>query len=115
MDEIVKLVESGAGFSAIKKACDAVGGSWAIRVYNGQQRGTTSAVPSQIGTYNTMNHGELTSFIVSTAKPGDVVEGEFRCYRVIANQLVAGDAHMPSTMWFVAQAITREEYLQEVK
>ena len=114
MDEITKLVESGAGFGAIKKACDAIGGSWAIRVYSGQQRGTTSAVPSQVGSYRTHNHGELQNFMVSTAKPGQVIEGEYRCYRVVANQLVAGNAHVPSTMWFVAQAITREEYLQEV-
>jgi hypothetical protein len=115
MDEVMKLVESGAGFSAIKAACHVIGGNWAIRVYNGQQRGTTNAVPEVVGKYHTHNHGELTSFTVSTAKPGQVIEGEYRCYRVVANQLVAGNAHVPSTMWFVAQAITREEYLQEVQ
>ena len=115
MDEIMKLVESGAGFSAIKAACDAVGGNWAIRVYNGQQRGTTNAVPEVTGSYHTYNHGMLKSFTVSTAKPGQVIEGKYRCYRVVANQLVAGNAHVPSTYWFVAQAITREEYLKEVQ
>ena len=115
MEEIVKLVQAGKGFGAIKAACDAIGGSWSIRVYNGQQRGTTSAVPSVVGSYTTHNHGELKQFTVSTAKPGDVIEGEFRCYRVIANELVAGNAHVPSTYWFVAHAISREEYLQEAK
>lgn len=115
MDEIVRLVKAGKGFGAIKSACDAVGGSWSIRVYNGMPRGTTNAVPSKVGTYHTHNHGELTSFTVSTAKPGQVIEGEFRCYRVVANEIVAGNAHVPSTMWFVAQAITREEYLKEVQ
>lgn len=115
MDEIVRLVKAGKGFGAIKAACDAVGGSWSIRVYNGQQRGTTQAVPEVVGSYQTYNHGMLKSFTVSTAKPGQVIEGKFRCYRVVANQLVSGNAHVPSTMWFVAQAITREEYLKEVQ
>lgn len=105
MEEIVKLVKAGAGFSAIKKACDAAGINALIRVCNGQSRGTTSAVPSVVGTYDTVNHGKLTSFTVSTAKPGDVVEYKGDALRVIVNEFVQGDAHMPSTMWFVAEKI----------
>lgn len=105
MDEIVKLVKSSAGFSAIKAACNAAGINALIRVYNGQARGTTSAVPSVVGTYDTMNHGELTSFTVSTAQVGDVIEYKGDALRVIANEFVQGDAHMPTTMWFVAEKI----------
>ena len=105
MDEIMKLVKVGAGFGVIKAACDAAGMNCLIRVYSGQQRGTTSAVPSKVGTYHTHNHGELTSFTVSTAKPGDVIEYNEMALRVIVNEFVQGDAHMPSTMWFLAQKV----------
>ena len=107
MDEIVRLVKAGKGFGAIKAACDAVGGSWLIRVYSGTEVPTWPEVevPTVIGTYDTMNHGELQNFTISPAQPGDVIEYKGMKLRVIVNEFVQGDAWMPSTMWFIAEKI----------
>jgi hypothetical protein len=103
MEEITKLVESGAGFSAIKAACDAVGINSCVMVCRGQGKMATNGVPSVIGSYPTVRHGQLDEFTVSTAKPGDVVKGNRYIHRVIANHVVRGDADMPSVMWWVSE------------
>lgn len=107
MDEIMKLVKAGAGFSAIKAACDAAGMNCLIRVYSGSSVPTwpEPEVPYVIDTYDTHNHGELTSFTVSPAQPDDVIEYKGMKLRVIVNEFVQGDAHMPSTMWFLAEKV----------
>lgn len=107
MDEIMKLVKAAAGFSEIKAACDAVGGSWLIRVYVGSSVPTwpEPEVPYVIDTYDTHNYGELQNFTISPAQPGDVIEYKGTKLRVIVNEFVQGDAHMPTNMWFVAQKV----------
>lgn len=102
--EITASVDRGEGFSKVRAACDAAGGKWWISIMNGQAKGE-SATPQVTATYPTMNHGPLKTFPRITSKPGDIVEHDGRQWEVVAVKYVAGDAHMPSTQWFVAKEI----------
>ena len=102
MDEIMKLVEMGAGYTAIKAA--AGDRSW-VFVGVGQSRGKTDGFPKVVGSYHTMRDGILQNFHVSTAKVGDILQGETKRWKLIANQYTAGDAHMPAWYHFVAMEV----------
>lgn len=88
----------GKGYSQIIKIISDAGLRGIVRVYVGQCKGTIDGMPFVKGTYDTMNHGTLQTYVQSTIPVGDMYDYT----TVILNESVMGDAHMPSTYWFVA-------------
>lgn len=102
MEERMKQIAgqiAGKNFGQCKAVLDNSGLVWRGGVYVGQVKGESVGKPTVVGTYHTVNHGELQTFIGSTTQVGELDDRGFTC---IVNQTVVGDAHMPTTVWWFA-------------
>jgi ABC-type transport system substrate-binding protein len=102
--DIKELASSidGKGFNDAKRILDASGYKWRGGVYVGQVKGQAKGKPTVVGTYHTMNHGELQTVTKSMTNVGEKDERGFTC---IVNNVSGGDAHMPDTYWWYAVEI----------
>jgi hypothetical protein len=102
-EQIQAMVTRGAGYTELKAALGP--DSW-VCVLNGQLKARAHDLPRALegGDYHTHNWGRLATIEVSTLAVGDTVLIQGKPFEVWANESVRGDAHVPSTMWFVAVA-----------
>ena len=98
-DKLQELARAcnGKGAREIQRICDEAGVSAIIRVFRGQCKGHTNDMPYVQSTYDTMNWGTLQTYIASRQEVGS----KYGYTTVIINEGTRGDAHVPSTYWFV--------------
>lgn len=75
----------------------------------GQIKGESTTGPHVIGHYQTQNWGRLQTLEVSSLNVGDCFVGSTgRRWQVLGNASFRGDAHVPSSTFFVAVEVSNE-------